>query len=72
MAIRYKVNMLEALKKAGYNTYRLKKDRILGEGTIQALRRGKAISFESLSRICKMLNCQPGDILEYDDAGGEA
>lgn len=27
--------------------------------------RAKLIRFSSLDRICKTLNCQPGDILEY-------
>ncbi len=27
--------------------------------------KGKAIRFATLNRICKELNCQPGDILEY-------
>ena len=27
--------------------------------------KAKAIRFSTLTEICKMLNCQPGDILEY-------
>jgi putative transcriptional regulator len=27
--------------------------------------KAKAIRFETLESICKVLNCQPGDILEY-------
>ncbi|HOQ37723.1 MAG TPA: helix-turn-helix transcriptional regulator [Acetivibrio sp.] len=27
----------------------------------------KAIRFSTLNAICKVLNCQPGDILEYSD-----
>jgi putative transcriptional regulator len=29
----------------------------------------KAIRFSTLEAICKYLNCQPGDILEYDPNG---
>lgn len=29
--------------------------------------KAKAIRFSTLSAICKSLNCQPGDILEYRD-----
>ncbi|MCL2627388.1 MAG: helix-turn-helix transcriptional regulator [Oscillospiraceae bacterium] len=29
--------------------------------------KGKAIRFSTLSRLCKELGCQPGDILEYDE-----
>jgi len=27
--------------------------------------KGKAIRFSTLNRLCRALNCQPGDILEY-------
>lgn len=27
--------------------------------------KGKAIRFSTLERLCQVLNCQPGDILEY-------
>ncbi|MCL2033410.1 MAG: helix-turn-helix transcriptional regulator [Oscillospiraceae bacterium] len=27
--------------------------------------KGKAIRFSTLNRICRELNCQPGDIMEY-------
>ena len=29
----------------------------------------KAIRFSTLDAICRVLNCQPGDILEYMDDG---
>ena len=29
--------------------------------------RAKAVKFETLDKICKALNCQPGDILEWRD-----
>lgn len=29
--------------------------------------RAKGIKFQTLDAICKILNCQPGDILEYKD-----
>ena len=32
--------------------------------------KGRAIRFSTLDRMCKVLNCQPGDILEYVE--GEA
>lgn len=30
--------------------------------------RAKAIRFETLEAICRVLDCQPGDILAYDEA----
>lgn len=33
--------------------------------------KAKAIRFSTLDAICKYLECQPGDILEYRHEGGE-
>ena len=70
MPVKYKIDILPALKEAGYNTTRLRKEKLLAESTIQQLRKGDLVSWANISRICSMLNCQPGDILWYvpDDA----
>lgn len=65
MPIKYKINVLSALKEAGYNTNRLRKEKIMSEGTIQNIREGKIINGANLGIVCKLLQCQPGDILEY-------
>lgn len=65
MPITYKQDILAALKEAGYNTNRLRKEKLLSEGVIQALREDKYISLQNVSKICELLNCQPGDLLEY-------
>ncbi len=31
--------------------------------------KGKAIRFSTLNKLCKVLECKPGDILEYKDEG---
>lgn len=64
MAIRYKVNIIEALKAAGYSTYRIRKEKLLHEMTLQALRNDKMVSWDILDKICSLLDCQPGDIIE--------
>lgn len=65
MAIKYKFEILPALKEKGYNTTRLRREKILGERTIQQLREGQLVSWATIERICQMLNCQIGDIVEY-------
>ena len=65
MPIKYKIDVLEALKAAGYSTYRLRKDKLIGEATIQRIRSGEPVSWENISTLCSLLNCQPGDLLEY-------
>lgn len=64
--IRYKKDILQALKDAGYNTYRLQKERLISGNTAQKLRHGDtSLTIESLNGICDLLRCQPGDLLEW-------
>lgn len=61
----YKFNVLEALKEAGYNTARLRKEKLLGENAIQSLRKGEVVGIIALEKICKLLDMQPGNIIKY-------
>ncbi len=63
--IRTRAGVLDQLKSAGYSTYRLRKDKMLGQRVIQQIRDRKAISGEALNLLCMLLSCQPGDVLEY-------
>ena len=63
--IKYKKDVLQLLKNKGYSTYRLRKDKLLGEATIQKLRNLELVSWDNMNMICRLLNCQPGDIVEY-------
>lgn len=67
MAIRYKMNVIDALKNAGLSTYRIRKEKLLHEMTLQALRNGRMVSWDVLDKICGLLDCQPGDIVERVD-----
>ncbi len=61
----YKINVLETLKEAGYNTTRLRKEKLLNESAIQYLRDGKPVGARALDNICMLLDMQPGNILKY-------
>ena len=61
----YKIDVLATLKEAGYNTNRIRKEKLLSEGVLQSLRSKKYISMDNLSRICELLDCQPADIIEF-------
>ena len=65
MAIVYKLDILDALKSKGYNTNRLRKEKLLSESVIQGLRDNRYITLTNISTICALLECQPGDLLEY-------
>ena len=61
----YKIDVLAALKKAGYNTTRLRQEQLLSERAIQSLRHNKPIGAKSLNSICALLHLQPGSIIKY-------
>lgn len=64
MPLRYKIDVLAALKEAGYSSYRLRKEKLLSESTLQKLRDGIIVSTDVIEQLCGLLNCQPGDLLE--------
>ena len=67
--LKYKVDILSALKEKGYSSYRLRKEKIFGERVIQQLREHEPFSWEVLARLCLLLDRQPGDlIVSVDDA----
>ena len=65
MALRYKIDVLVALKEKGFSTYQLRKDKLLSESTVQKLRAGIGVSWENIETLCRLLDCQPADLMEY-------
>ncbi len=62
----YKADVLQMLKARGYSSYRLKREHLLSDSTLQKLRSGDtSITVDNLNTICTLLNCQPGDLLEW-------
>lgn len=70
MPIAYKKDIIAALKERGYNTNRIRKEKLLSEGVLQSLREGRAISLQNIGKICDLLKCGPEDILVMVDAEG--
>ena len=65
MPLDYKIDVLAELKAAGYNTNRIRQEGLLSQATLQRLRSGEPLAWSSLEALCRLLRCQPGDILEY-------
>lgn len=65
MAIKYKTDIIADLKNKGFSTYRIRKEKLIGESTLQKIRNGELVSWENIDTLCELLDCQPGDILEY-------
>lgn len=65
MSMKYKIDVLAALKSAGYSSTRIRNEKIIGQSYLQQLRHGEMVSWKTLETICSLLNCQPGDLIEY-------
>ena len=65
MPLKYKIDLLQALKDRGFTTYKLRNEKLLSESTLQKLRTNKGIAWENIETLCKLLECQPADLIEY-------
>ena len=65
MPLRYKMDILNALKEKGYNTNKIRTEGLLSQSTLQKFRQQQGVSWENLETLCKLLECQPGDLIEY-------
>lgn len=61
---KYKIDILKELSNRGYTSTRLRKDKIISEGSMQHIRNGKGISIDTLNTVCLILRCTPNDIIE--------
>jgi len=63
--LKYKIDVLSALKEKGYNTTKIRAEGLLSQSTLQKFRNQQGISWENIETLCRLLECQPGDIIEY-------
>jgi putative transcriptional regulator len=65
MPIIVNLDVMMAKRKMSLNELSEKVDLTLANLSILKTGKAKAVRFSTLEAICKALNCQPGDILEY-------
>lgn len=66
MPIKYD-KLIALLKENGYTSYKIRKEKIVGQATYKKIIEGGDIDTRTIAKLCKLLNCQPGDILEYEE-----
>jgi putative transcriptional regulator len=71
MPIIVNLDVMMARRKMSLNELSEKVGLTLSNLSILKTGKAKAVRFNTLEAICKVLNCQPGDILEYADDGEE-
>jgi putative transcriptional regulator len=72
MSIIVNLDVMMAKRKISLNELSERVDLTLSNLSILKTGKAKAIRFSTLDAICKALDCQPGDILEYDSDSKKA
>lgn len=69
--LKFKIDVLEALKSKGYTTTKLRKEHIISESTLTDIRDNwnndtpLKLNIKVVDTICGILKKQPGQLLEY-------
>lgn len=66
MSIKYD-KLFALMKRNNLTSYRIRKENIIGQATFQNLKNNEPVNTETIAALCKVLHCQPGDIMEYVD-----
>lgn len=65
LPLKYKADVLAALKEKGYNTNKIRTEGLLSQSTLQKFRNKQGVSWENLEKVCDLLECQPADLIEW-------
>ena len=57
--------LLRLVELNGITSYTIKKDNIIGQATLKKIKEGGDIDTRTIAKLCRLLDCQPGDIMEY-------
>lgn len=66
LVIKYKRDIIKMLSDKGITTYLIRKNKIFTESQLTQIRNDKLVTQETLDKLCTLLECQPGFLLEYE------
>ncbi len=69
MPIKYD-KLFSLMREKGLTTYRIRQENIISQSALTAIKNGKSVTTDTIAKLCKVLNCQPGDIMEYEEEQG--
>lgn len=62
--LEFKIDVMEELRKKGYNPQRIRNEKLLSQSVLTYVRRG-VVPVQSLVKLCELLERQPGSIIRY-------
>lgn len=62
---KFKMDIIQLLKENGYNTTRIRKEKLIGEKTMQDMKQGIVPGIKTLETLCRILDMQPGNLIKF-------
>lgn len=62
---KFKMDIIELLKENGYNTTKIRKEKLIGEKTMQDMKSGIVPGTKTLDTLCRILDMQPGNLIKW-------
>ncbi len=64
--------LFELLKEKGISTYKIRQENLISQAALTKMKNGVGnIDTRTFERLCAVLHCQPGDLMEYVEEGSE-
>ena len=63
--LKFKVDIMDLLLENGYNPAKIRKEKLIGEKTMQDMRAGIVPGIRTIETLCKILDMQPGNLIKY-------
>ena len=57
--------LLKIFDERKITSYTIRKDNVIGQASWKKIHEGGHVDTRTLDALCKYLNCQPGDLIEY-------
>jgi len=63
--LEWKIDILSKLKERGYNTNRIRKEKLISENALTSIRKGNVPSIKTLDAVCSLLKVQPSALIRH-------
>lgn len=57
--------LIEIFNERNINSTQIKRENIIGQSAWSRIKSGGDVDTRTINKLCRYLNCQPGDIMEY-------
>lgn len=65
MPLQWRLDVTELLKERGFSSYRIRKENLFCQSSLQNMRHNRPVSWRDLETICRLTGKQPGKLIEY-------